>query len=267
MRYPGWVILVVVSACGPAVEDIAEAEDAQRYARAVCDLAAACGCAPDLLTDCEARSVRQFKRVNDAEGTEFDRGCFERFAEVLEADPSSCDGMDLVADCMVFEPRLPSQGSCELAVDHPDAFPFTPTDCGKPGNWCVDRVCRSGLNVLAQGEGCGLDVANSCGGSLYCGLDSVCQETRSVGESCGAPRACGAAGYCRGVAVPGDTGVCTPFIGEGQPCEAGEIESCGVGSTSCSAAGRCELRVPACSIAVAYDDFYSRWIWEPGAAD
>ena len=267
MRYPGWVILFVVAACGPAVEDVAEPADAQRYARAVCDLAARCGCSPELLTDCEERIVRQFERVNDAEGTEFDRGCFEQLAEVVEADGSSCEGMELAVDCLVFEPRLPNQDSCDLEPDHPDVFPFTPTDCGKPGDWCVDGVCRSGLNELLEGEGCGVDVANSCGANLYCGLDLTCEVTKSVGQSCEAPRACGAAGYCRGVSEPGDTGICTPFIGEGLACEPGEIESCGVGFVNCGLTGTCEPRVLACSLATAYDDFYSRWVWERGASE
>lgn len=262
MRYPGWVILWAVCACGPAVEDVAEPADAQRYARAVCDLAASCGCPQELLVDCDARLVRQFERVDAAEGTDFDRGCFEQFAEVAEAQPPSCDGMGLIADCIVFEPKRPNRGSCELEQEHPDAFPTTPTDCVKPGDRCVAGTCRSGRNELALGEPCGLEVANTCGADLYCGLDLTCQPTLGVGEPCETPRGCGSAGYCRGVVVPGDIGICAPFIAEGQPCEPGEIESCGVGAFSCGPAGVCEQRVPACSLAVAYDDFYSRWTWE-----
>ncbi|MGH1346521.1 MAG: hypothetical protein ACRBN8_33450 [Nannocystales bacterium] len=267
MRYPGWVILVVGSACGPAVEDIAEPADAQRYARAVCDLATRCDCNGELLADCETRLVRQFERVNDANGTEFHRDCFEKLTEAIEADAPSCDGMELPFDCLVFEPQVPNQGACELHKDHPDSWVILPTDCGKPGDWCVDGVCRSGVSILAEGDACGLDVANSCGDGLYCGLDGTCQPIRSLGESCDAPRACVFDGYCHGVATPGDIGVCTSNIEEGLTCEPGQVESCGVGGpVACGPNEVCEPRVAACSLAGAYDDYYNRWIWEAGQA-
>ncbi len=270
MRYPGWVLLLAITACD--VEDPGdptEPEDAQRYATAVCELAASCDCNPELLSDCEARSIRVFERLDDASGAKFDRGCFERITEFMGAEPPSCNFEGYIDDCMIFEGARASGASCELE-GHPDTSPFAPTDCRDPGDHCVDGTCQQGLNILPEGAPCGLDVAKTCGQDLYCGLEGTCQPGRSFGESCDAPRACnkGGYGYCRGVATPGDTGVCTPYIAEGGACEPGEIESCGVGTgLICGPSGRCEPAVAACVFVPAYEDFYWRWIWERGAGN
>ena len=261
------VLLVLVGACGPNVEEPATTDDAQRWAAAVCQAAVECDCGlyQQLPTDCVASASEGFTGLIDDLKYRFNRECFDGRVALLESGEDHCSMETWEGEsCAVFEGVLPQGAACEPTQDV--VFGLVETPCGG------GRVCWKGTCVappgpnrerVPLGEACSI-ASDPCEAGGYCAPDGICKAlVEEVGGACDAPLAClGSDLYCSGIDTAGDEGVCMHTALPGDACEEGAPLSCGRGPRAC-VDGSCVEVPPVCAFVGTFDGQYVGFDWIP----
>lgn len=240
----------------PVPEDAAE-----RYAEAVCEAAARCGCVEESFSgsieSCQQDRVERFDAIAGWPGMAFDRDCFEARLEWLENDDCATvdeyheDFPPVLSTCRVFRGTLDAGQACAPALYEPggDVLSVDPDNGGLTVGPCkVGLVCYAGRCMspadqerVAEGESCRLSLGVRCEGAdgYYCASDGACRERSALGESCDSPYGCHGfndTAYCSGLSLADENpGTCATRIQTGEPCDpqsatspcAGNFSYCG----------------------------------------
>ena len=222
-------------ACGPDAGRQPKGDEAERYAAAVCDAVATCGCYDHYggVDSCQNELADRFSAFVDL-GFDLSSDCFD---EVVEGES--------LHDCTLVE-TSPEQWSCTVlrgprqlgdsCSDYNlEVPPFTVNEC-QEGLYCLDGVCAHEGSIgpaRDDGDACFADQATSChDATLYCSADGVCRPRPLEGEACDSPFACvqdwqpdGTSLYCQGVLTNG-VGVCTRKSLVGAPCDPVDWNPC-----------------------------------------
>ncbi|WAS94447.1 hypothetical protein [Nannocystis punicea] len=209
----------------PTIATIAEDEFAARFAAAICDQKAACGCGggADCVAALEPRfeAVLQYARDNSLQydaacatelltGSVLHRGCgleSDYYGPVFE-----CGGR-----CKVFRGDIPSGGACTRPENDVSAYVH---ECAAADEYCQGEgtlTCQTyDLPTMQLGETC-MDAEYNdlgwCAEELWCSFESlVCVPLVGEGEACGAHAECSVDLFC-------GAGVCRRQRPGGDACE------------------------------------------------
>ncbi|MEM6291036.1 MAG: hypothetical protein AAGA54_07215 [Myxococcota bacterium] len=258
-------------ACGPAVDERPKPEDAERFARALCEARAGCDCElrVEASVDCEPRAASLFVELTDADA-EYSSECFEDMLDYLESSASSVCGFDSWdgPTCRVFEGRGRAGAACD-STSLAERGALLGSGACEAGLTCRDGACQGPLDARpassrGKGERCTPGLP-TCGTGLHCSRDGECDEDHELGEACETPLSCGAGAYCSGLFEPGDVGRCADAAEIGEACEPGVVRSCqGLPAAYCDVeTSTCRDSLPVVCSAVLYQGAWDAYDWIP----
>jgi hypothetical protein len=184
---------------------------------AVCDLNAACGCAPG----CDAKATghaEDILTIAANEGLSYDPQCMGEL--VRRVEQAQCDLSDEPSEpaceesCRPFFGTLAAGEQCQpRGTSNLRGFPIVLDPCDAE-NVCITNVCQPRCRLVGgvpEGEPCWFD---ECGDGLVCSVDTdTCVQGPGVGESCSQDFLDCGAGWCE----TGDL-ICQPPGERGDSC-------------------------------------------------
>ncbi|HEY0135814.1 MAG TPA: hypothetical protein VGB85_17135 [Nannocystis sp.] len=219
-----------LDACDPELPAIAEEEFAERFAAAICEQKAACGCAPEFA--CETYFVDELAAVREqaqAAGLAYDGVCAARKLVGL-VEQHGCEmasqveiGPTCAFECAVYRGDIPPGNECPV-LPMPNGFLMSRfiEDCAAPGtcDYYYELVCTSPLPVVGPGEACRdqnaeeiatCEPGHSCDFAQRECVPSLGPGDPCAEQSCPYPLYCSEAELCT---APGETGASCTQKGE-----------------------------------------------------
>ena len=211
---------VEVDPCDPALAPLPEDEFAERFATAICEQKAACGCEVDF--SCALDYVAGFASIREDGaniGLTYDGACAARkLAGLVQARGCvMASAIDLTPactlDCLIYRGTVPVASACELPPQLLTAF--LADTCAAPGS-CSGTACEPPLPTVADGQPCVTPLARCEPGSACDYADSkTCEPQVGAGESCVGASVCGPRFFCA-------DGTCLERKPGDEPCDTPE---------------------------------------------
>lgn len=207
----------VIFGCGPHATDKPD-DAAVRFASAVCESSASCGCATTFSDDdeCNGIYVERFDDVLDR-GTTVEDECFEPIFDALKNDPCGAALAEQETVCISLQGSKHVGESCDFHAELPfvrvneceDGLTCNSGQCGEPGG--LPQTLHEGDPCWQQDSSCG-DL------QLFCDSGGTCRSFSQLGEACESYGCERPDLYCAGAEID-KTGICATKVQLGGACD------------------------------------------------